>query len=206
MPSSPSSTFMFGLISFLLHILVICAFNCHCNVHYTATQRQFISIKSSAFDSFRTFNKIPLSSALTHRFKPFSINSLNKSKSLLLSKKTSREDSYENNDTNDTGSFRYEIIDGVKQEITDEETIEYLDSLDLEENAPGELAIMKELLGINIFTYILAGLIAIFLSLNALLGPGWLGQIMGLKGTGTFTDISPSLPDIIDLSNSANLL
>ena len=61
-------------------------------------------------------------------------------------------------------------------------------------------------MGINIFTYILAALIVIFLSLNAILGPGWLGQTMGIQGTGTFTEISDSLPDNIDLSNPENLL
>mmetsp|Transcript_15019 Transcript_15019/g.19025 ORF Transcript_15019/g.19025 Transcript_15019/m.19025 type:complete len:203 (-) Transcript_15019:106-714(-) len=76
----------------------------------------------------------------------------------------------------------------------------------LQEGQPSEFAIMKELLGINIFTYILAGLITIFLSLNFLLGPGWLGQLIGLEGTGTFTQMSDSLPDTIDLSSSENLL
>jgi hypothetical protein len=61
-------------------------------------------------------------------------------------------------------------------------------------------------LGINVFTYILAGLIAFFLSLNLLLGPGWLGQSIGLEGTGTFTQISDSLPGTVDLSASENLL
>lgn len=64
----------------------------------------------------------------------------------------------------------------------------------------------KKLLGINIFTYILAGLIVIFLSLNTLLGPGWLGQQMGIEGTGTFTQTSDSLPDVLDLNGSDNLL
>lgn len=75
-----------------------------------------------------------------------------------------------------------------------------------QEGAPDEFVIMKELLGINIFTYILAGLIALFLSLNILLGPGWLGQSMGLEGTGTFTEVSDSLPKTVDLSASENLL
>eukprot|EP01083_Nonionella_stella_P293434 997896_1 len=78
--------------------------------------------------------------------------------------------------------------------------------LQLQENAPSEWDIMKDLLGINIFTYILAVLIAIFLGGNILLGPGWLGQKIGLEGTGTFTQISPSLPDSIDLSQSDFLL
>lgn len=40
------------------------------------------------------------------------------------------------------------------------------------------------------------------LSMNFMLGPGWLGQQMGLEGTGTFTQISDSLPDSVDLSKS----
>jgi hypothetical protein len=63
-----------------------------------------------------------------------------------------------------------------------------------------------QLLGINIFTYILAGMIAFFLTMNYALGPGWLGQSMGMPGTGTFTQISDSLPDSIDLSKSDFLL
>ena len=63
-----------------------------------------------------------------------------------------------------------------------------------------------KILGINAFTYVLAGLITIFLSLNLLLGPGWLGQLAGLEGTGSFTQISDSLPDTVDLSLPENLL
>jgi len=77
---------------------------------------------------------------------------------------------------------------------------------EVEGGKPSELMIMKDILGINIFTYILAGLIALFLSLNFLLGPGWLGQSFGLGGTGTFTQISDSLPDSVDLSGVENLL
>jgi hypothetical protein len=63
-----------------------------------------------------------------------------------------------------------------------------------------------QLLGINVFTYILAAAIVFFLSMNFSLGPGWLGNTIGLKGTGTFDIISDSLPDTIDLSNSDYLL
>ena len=63
-----------------------------------------------------------------------------------------------------------------------------------------------KLLGINVFTYILAALIAFFLSMNFILGPGWLGQQIGLEGTGTFTEISESLPDSVDLSKDEFLL
>jgi hypothetical protein len=63
-----------------------------------------------------------------------------------------------------------------------------------------------QLMGINIFTYILAAAIVFFLSMNFVLGPGWLGNAMGVKGTGTFTEISDLLPDTIDLSGSDFLL
>ena len=51
------------------------------------------------------------------------------------------------------------------------------------------------------FTYILAGLIVLFLSLNVVFGPGWLGQMIGMDGTGTFTEVSDSFPATVDLSN-----
>ena len=57
-----------------------------------------------------------------------------------------------------------------------------------------------QLLGINIFTYVLAAAIAFFFSMNVILGPGWLGNSIGLEGTGTFEKVSDSLPDTIDLS------
>jgi hypothetical protein len=62
------------------------------------------------------------------------------------------------------------------------------------------------LLGINIFTYILAMLIAFFLSMNAIFGPGWLGQFMGWEDVGTFTRVSDSLPMDMDLSGDQYLL
>jgi hypothetical protein len=46
----------------------------------------------------------------------------------------------------------------------------------------------------------------VFLTLNFVLGPGWLGQVLGMKGAGTFTDVSTSLPDIVDLSDTDFLL
>ena len=55
-------------------------------------------------------------------------------------------------------------------------------------------------MGINIFTFILAGLIVFFLSMNIILGPGWLGGAMKLSGTGTFEEVSPSLPGTLDLN------
>lgn len=42
--------------------------------------------------------------------------------------------------------------------------------------------------------------------MNLLLGPGWLGQLAGLEGRGTFTEISDSLPDSVDLSRPEFLL
>jgi hypothetical protein len=55
-------------------------------------------------------------------------------------------------------------------------------------------------MGINIFTYILGGLIVFFMSMNFFLGPGWLGQAVGIPGTGAFKEMSESLPDVVDLS------
>jgi hypothetical protein len=74
------------------------------------------------------------------------------------------------------------------------------------DSEPSEWVVMKEILGINIFTYILAALIVVFLTANFVLGPGWLGQAIGMKGAGTFTDISPSLPDTVDLNDPKFLL
>lgn len=93
-------------------------------------------------------------------------------------------------------------------ELVDLEDYEMSDEMlsDIDSYSPGNWEVMKQLMGINIFTYILAALIVIFLSLNTILGPGWLGQTMGIQGTGTFTEISDSLPDNIDLSSPENLL
>jgi hypothetical protein len=63
-----------------------------------------------------------------------------------------------------------------------------------------------KLLGVNIFTYVLAAAIVFFLSMNTIFGPGWLGNFIGLEGTGTFEKVSNSLPDTIDLSNSEFLI
>lgn len=60
---------------------------------------------------------------------------------------------------------------------------------------------MVQLLGINVFTYILAALIVFFLSMNYFAGPGWLGSLMGVPGTGSFTETSESFPDTVDLSS-----
>mmetsp|Transcript_7997 Transcript_7997/g.13233 ORF Transcript_7997/g.13233 Transcript_7997/m.13233 type:complete len:172 (-) Transcript_7997:232-747(-) len=71
---------------------------------------------------------------------------------------------------------------------------------EIEGAQPPKWIVMKEILGIGGFTYVLAALIVGMLSLNFFLGPGWLGQAMGVPGTGTFTETSPSLPDQMDLS------
>mmetsp|Transcript_7959 Transcript_7959/g.10398 ORF Transcript_7959/g.10398 Transcript_7959/m.10398 type:complete len:175 (+) Transcript_7959:125-649(+) len=72
----------------------------------------------------------------------------------------------------------------------------------VESGAPPKLLVLKELLGINIFTYILAAAIVFFLSANFILGPGWLGQSIGLQGTGTFTDVSESLPNTMNVNDA----
>jgi hypothetical protein len=64
----------------------------------------------------------------------------------------------------------------------------------------------SKILGINIFTYILAALILFFLSMNAFLGPGWLGQLLGWENVGTFTRVSDSLPLDVDVSGKEFLL
>eukprot|EP00536_Pseudo-nitzschia_multiseries_P000140 jgi/Psemu1/299875/fgenesh1_kg.3_\ len=57
-----------------------------------------------------------------------------------------------------------------------------------------------QMLGINIFTVILAVLIVFFLSMNAVLGPGWLGSTLGIPGTGNIEEVSPNLPGSLDLN------
>jgi hypothetical protein len=42
--------------------------------------------------------------------------------------------------------------------------------------------------------------------MNLILGPGWLGNSIGIKGVGTFSEISESLPDALDLSNPEYLI
>jgi len=65
--------------------------------------------------------------------------------------------------------------------------------------APTQL--FGQLLGVNGFTYILLAGIFFFLIMNTWLGPGWLGNIIGIQGTGTFTEVPDSIPDTIDLGN-----
>jgi hypothetical protein len=61
-------------------------------------------------------------------------------------------------------------------------------------------------LGISVFTYVLAAAILFFLLMNAVLGPGWLGSSIGIQGTGEFTETSPELPDVLDLGSSKEYL
>jgi hypothetical protein len=46
----------------------------------------------------------------------------------------------------------------------------------------------------------LAGLIAFFMGMNIIMGPGWLGSSLGIEGTGYFEEVSPSLPGTVDLN------
>lgn len=77
---------------------------------------------------------------------------------------------------------------------------------DIQEGQPSQMSVMKELLGINIFTYILAFLIVAFGGLNLVLGPGWLGGTLGIQGTGSIEEVSPSLPNTMDLNKDEYLL
>jgi len=92
--------------------------------------------------------------------------------------------------------LEYSYFDGESEtEGIDDATME-----EIIQGQPSEWNIMKELLGINIFTFILAALIVFFLSLNYILGPGWLGSTIGIPGTGAFQEVSPSIPGTIDLN------
>ena len=71
---------------------------------------------------------------------------------------------------------------------------------------PSQFNPLQKLMGINIFTYLLAIFITFFLSMNAIYGPGWLGQSMGLGDVGTFTRVSDSLPIDLDVSGEEFLL
>ncbi|KAL3783943.1 hypothetical protein ACHAWO_005070 [Cyclotella atomus] len=93
-----------------------------------------------------------------------------------------------------------EIIRGGGDEMSDETW------RNIEEGAPSKVDVMKNLLGINIFTYILAILIIFFLSMNTIYGLGWFGQLLGMEGVGTFTRVSDSLPIDVDVSGKEFLL
>ncbi|OEU15423.1 hypothetical protein FRACYDRAFT_240110 [Fragilariopsis cylindrus CCMP1102] len=115
-----------------------------------------------------------------------------KSDSDSIRKLLSDLNSNKNND--DDGYGEYFDFDGEIQEMDDTMLEE------VKEGQPSEFNIMKELLGISIFTYILAGLIVFFLGMNYILGPGWLGSTVGIPGTGSFDEVSPSIPGMIDLN------
>ena len=117
-----------------------------------------------------------------------------------------------------------EIIRGNSEEISDDTW------LNIEEAKPDQMTVVKDvsqfgsltacwlletigltipneqLLGINIFTYVLGALIIFFLSMKLLLGPGWLGQLLGLGDVGTFTRVSDQLPLNVDVSGQDYLL
>ena len=85
--------------------------------------------------------------------------------------------------------------------------IEFGEDIDAEDlETPPLSVILSQLMGINAFTYILAGLIALFLSLNSILGPGWLGQKLGIPGTGEFVQYGQSIPEPVNLNKPENLL
>jgi len=103
--------------------------------------------------------------------------------------------------SNDLG---LEIIRGTGLENADEISEQTWE--EIEQSAPSKLMVVKNLLGVNIFTYILAALIVFFLSMNAVFGVGWLGQSLGWEDVGTFTKVSEALPLDVDVSGSDYLL
>ncbi|GKY95533.1 hypothetical protein MPSEU_000514900 [Mayamaea pseudoterrestris] len=84
-------------------------------------------------------------------------------------------------------------------EINGEDMLEELWS-EMDHGQPSEWQILKQLLGINIFTYVLAGAIVFFLSMNVINGSGWLGSSLRFPGTGSITDMSSALPSTVDLN------
>lgn len=99
---------------------------------------------------------------------------------------------------NDSG---LEIIRGADSSDISDETWN-----EIEGGAPSRWAVMQNLLGINIFTYVLAAFIVFFISMNVVFGPGWLGQSLGWEDVGTFTRVSDSLPLNVDVSKPEYLL
>mmetsp|Transcript_26930 Transcript_26930/g.30765 ORF Transcript_26930/g.30765 Transcript_26930/m.30765 type:complete len:168 (-) Transcript_26930:458-961(-) len=106
-----------------------------------------------------------------------------------------------NEKSNDQDQEIIMVEPGTESDVLSDELWE-----EIEGNKPPLFSVMKELLGISVFTYVLGFLIIVMLSLNALLGPGWLGQSIGIPGTGTFTELSDSIPDKFDLSADEYLL
>ena len=98
--------------------------------------------------------------------------------------------------------------------ITEEDFANFKDLSDLsseelqefDATSPPMGIVLSQILGINAFTYILAALIVIFLTLNSVLGPGWLGQKLGIEGTGEYTEYGTSIPKPVDLKYPENLL
>ncbi|VEU33416.1 unnamed protein product [Pseudo-nitzschia multistriata] len=84
--------------------------------------------------------------------------------------------------------FNDELDDEKFNEVVSEQPIEF------------EWRVLQQMLGINIFTVILAALIVFFLSMNIILGPGWLGSTIGIPGTGNIQEVSPTLPGSLDLN------
>lgn len=93
------------------------------------------------------------------------------------------------------------LVEGVIGEDLPKQVLD-----EIEGGQPSEWNVLKQLLGINVFTYILATAIVFFLSMNLVFGPGWLGSAIGVKGTGSFSEVSTSLPDTVDLSKPDFLL
>jgi hypothetical protein len=107
--------------------------------------------------------------------------------------------------TNDADEIESRAIHSQNSEkltvpVTEDEYTALVDIV--RDSSPDGWTIIKELLGINAFTYMLAGLIIFFLSMNFIYGEGWLGQTIGLEGTGSFEQVSENLPLSIDLSDS----
>lgn len=110
------------------------------------------------------------------------------SNSLLFASPSDEEsDSVEKLFDYDSSNFESEIDDDDLEEI--------------EMGQPPEWMVMQQMLGINSFTVILAVLIVFFLSMNVMLGPGWLGSQLGIPGTGSIQEVSPSLPGSLDLNS-----
>jgi len=114
----------------------------------------------------------------------------------------------DNNDNDDDGGIVIARQNNEEiQNLLDFDFDDEMDELDdetmeeIRKGQPSEWNIMKELLGINIFTFLLAGLITFFFGMNYFLGPGWLGNTIGIPGTGQFTEVSPSIPGTIDLNS-----
>ena len=108
-----------------------------------------------------------------------------------------------------------EMMNDESRRITDEDVAQFRDEPDALTNSelegfeggrPPLGIVLAQILGINTFTYILAALIVLFLSLNSMLGPGWLGQKLGIEGTGEYTEYGNTIPKPVNLNSPENLL